>query len=220
MAGFYLKLVKIYDVTITGAVDTGGGGLQAFCWIDDCEVNGGDQDTGVAGPSQTWAGAYCTNCTFYDNQLGPNGYILVRNTHAERIAGDVFSNSQAVIKVSCKDIAIDAPPEIHADVYQHLTAADNVVLYGIECENVDQAQAFQFNTPPVGMAIIDADMQAQDGFLLQSQYSGAFSDMYFRNVSILCIFDDPGNMTATRIVFEDCTFQNPQPGARTGVEFR
>jgi hypothetical protein len=214
-SGFNTTLLRLYNVTITGTIESGGP-LVDSCWLDQCSFLGASGELG-----SSWTSRYMTDSIMTDRDLGPVGFQLVRNVTVNGIGGDVFSQSLCVINSSVANYV--QSEGAHANIYQTVdTGTTNVVLYGIESSSAD-VQLFQFNVPPVDFAIVGCTLDATNWYaiVLGDQMTNILhKDCTFAGSFIVL---DP--FTPTNVVFDGCTINGlsvGDPGYPTtaGVTFR
>lgn len=219
-AGFNSKLVRIYNVTVTGSVASGGP-LVDYCWMDSCYLPG----TGVTGSQggidvASFTHAYATDCTVANFNTGLQGYRLLRNVSIDTIGGDAFSGSFCVI--NCPIVNMTQFEGAHTDVWQWF-AADNVILYGVDnTVGIDLINSAgpTFETSGNDVAVVNCNLSCGTGFYVL-YLSKPETHVYHKNTTyhggINIITAD---LAATNVVFEGCTFIGASPPAATGVTVR
>jgi len=218
-------------VTITGVIDTGSGvGNHPSVWVDRCVLQGISNAYGNAVISQAFYASYITDSSVYDNASGAQNYNLVRNVNCDRIGGDAFTMSLAVINSSVSGLGQqpDSPPDFpdfHTDVWQFNGVANNIILYGITAtERIGLTQAFQFDYVQSDVAIVDVLIAPWQNWALSHTYT----NIYVKDSTINVLLDDtnsadqawsPVGLHATDIFFDNVTFTTT-PSAHSGVTYR
>lgn len=218
-SGFNLKLLRFYNLTFTNGVSTGwqNGGRA---WIDGCHYQGASSATsGCPGPGGAFSNRYMTNSTVADVLGGLEGYDLIRDVRIDRIGADVFSNSAMVI--NCSVHASTQLGGSHADLWQWVGAAENVIMYGVD--NTDGIGAINsagptFESTALDIAVVNCRISSGTGayaiYLTKQQ-----SHVLLKNVNIHGGFYQ-GNLVATNVVYDGCTFSNPIATVPPGVVVR
>lgn len=127
-AAFNSKLVRFFNLTITGSVGTGGP-LEDHMWIESCKLQGNSRINGYAGAASGWSRRYMTDTNIFDVGVGVDGLVLGRGIVIERAGGDAFSGS--VLLVNCEVRDYVQPPGSHTDVWQVVSRPENVILYDV-----------------------------------------------------------------------------------------
>ncbi len=143
-AGAALKLMRTYNISITGPLAKApGGDFEDYMWVDQtnvvnvidpmCEARGTCFLTTGHAP---FDGLYYTD-VFMDHN-SPYGGTLARNVFSERSAGGHASGLATVINYTIKTVYGSGykfsdgtiGPDYHGDYYQGHARRDNIIIYG------------------------------------------------------------------------------------------
>jgi len=215
-SAMYNRLVRFQNVTITGNIESGGP-LEDFGWIDNCLVDAGNRNSGLAGLSVSqWSKRFVTDSTYSNLGIVLNSHHFIRGVLVEHVGGDVFSNSDLVINSTIRDF--EQAPGAHSDVYQATGFASNVILYGVDASAVGSVNSnLAFEAGCDGFAVIDCKLATRGPYVMY--LSNALKNLYIKNTPFSGRFAVLGTLSATNVVFDSCTFTN-NPGPLAGVTYR
>lgn len=217
-SGFNSKLVRFHNVTITGWINSGGP-LVDHVWLDGCHLHGTGWTSTGAGAGTSWSYRYMTDTTIADQSNGPEGYVLVRNVRIDRIGGDAFSNSALVINCSVHEF--DQAPGAHTDLWQWTSAANNVIMYGVD--NTDQIGGINsagptFEDSGTDVAVVNCNLSSGT-HTVAIYLTKVQTHVLVKDTTITGGFYYTGGVTATNVVYDGCTFSGDPPVA-DGVTVR
>lgn len=136
-------------------------------WYDNCRWYQ-SEGPAVSYPGQNWPirnagfnGLYVTNSIAEDMLYGFTGCNLVRDSHCEKILGDVFQMGRMVVNCTVDEV-VGTALEHHTDLFQWWESNENIIVYGVKATNVAGAQNFFFggvDVSYVNVAIVNVAVQ-------------------------------------------------------------
>lgn len=226
--GIRTKLVRLYDVKVTGTLNTTSGQSHRL-WVENCLIDTGDRTVRLSWNSG-FGYLYGTDSTAQNTQGGFTGE-LIRGCTVDTIGELAFQ--QCGLTVNCTVANIDATGSdegnpFHPDVYQNYPGSDNVILYGLTATTGINAQGIFAgdNIPVRDMAIVNVsiDNHAYAGGIWRCfSFAGACRHLLVKNSTFVggqILFDNTqGNMTCSNVVLENTSF-TPSLSPVDGVTVR
>jgi len=161
-------------------------------WYDGCRWF---QSSGWAtiGSGQTYpvrnegnySGLYVTNSVAQDMLYGFVRANLVSGSSAERISGDVFQNSLAVIGCSIRTVDGNVL-EHHTDLFQYFGHHNNLIVYGVTAQDVRSTQNFfldHYQSSFTDCAFVNVAIENHQTNVPKSQLNSAQNHVIFYHVS-------------------------------------
>jgi hypothetical protein len=164
---------------------------------------------------------YYTDCLYTDALYSTTNSSLVRNSHSERISGDVFQNSLFVVNSSVNDIDGNASTH-HSDILQYFGDFENVIVYGVEASNIIETQNFfldHYETTFNNCAFVNIAIDNIQNEIVQSQLNSRQNHMLFYHIAnpgqLWTFRDDFGGnkkFVGTNVVFRNNIFGSMRRG--------
>lgn len=201
-------------------------------WFDDIlwtDSNGWAQEyedhTGISSYCRTRGdddqhGWFVTDSRAHDVTYSFSGSRLIRNTHSEKISGDVFKDSQVVINSTLRQID-GRVKDHHTDIIQIYSLKPNAIFYNISGYDVIEAQNIFTNSAQEvrDMAFVNIAIQNTAGYTGASQLNCPHNHVLFLHVFLdgqsVIMRDDWGGdrkFTANNVVFANSIFSNLSRG--------
>ncbi|MFI4855384.1 MAG: hypothetical protein ACIAQF_10465 [Phycisphaerales bacterium JB065] len=130
-------------------------------------------------------GWFATDSLAYNVTYGFSGAELVRNTHSERVSGDVFKDTQAVINATIRKID-GRVKDHHTDIIQIYSLQPNAIYYNISGYDNTEAQNIFTNssTEVRDTAFVNIAILNESGHVGSSQLNCPHNHVLFLHVSM------------------------------------
>jgi hypothetical protein len=213
-SGFNTKLLRIHNCRLSGDVGTGGPTVDSV-WHDGSHFDGISVGIGA------WSNLYLTDTLHEGVDAAISDALLVRGSTINDVGGDAVSGCLCVVDVTITDLI--QVGESHTNLWQNVSAAENVVLYDINLVNAN-CQLFQHNEPPQDFALVGCDLTTSQRVLV---FGGAMRHYYVKDCTLAGDLIVQVDLAATNIVVENSTRNavlmtaaNESEAAAEGVIFR
>jgi len=211
-------------------------------WFDNCrwfESEGWTASYPDTRLKPVRANFYATDSLAEDMLYGFTWAQLVRNSTTRKISGDAYQGSMMIL--NCQAINVDGTVRSHhSDIYQIIGHHQNVIVYGLDTENITWTQCMfldHYQSSHTDYAFVDIyfDCFDENGGPPLTQFNAPHNHVILRNVRwpgqrmiFRTDFDPPKQFTANNVIFENCElyptdydrYVDPGTDRPEGVTFR